>query len=357
MSSAIIIPIITEQSITEQWINQEIGFATAIDKKIMPIIESGLIDTLKGFIHKQIDLPYTYQRESVRRQEDRNFIDCFKKLFKDIEKNLGAIIKQGNQMIIPPSSLIDLASSREKVNQGKIKLNYYEHWSCTLRLKNENISAPVIYNRINKFYSTTTLGKQLFPILNNAFRRPSDSQTVTYWEQPHRLNAMTGDQWESMLQIMNNEIKYEFIYFSSDKLILTTLVPEIGSLLGLLLISSILHDDNPQIEVNINLLTNGDLIFHKNNALPIFAMESGIDTFQFDVNNPKISRMLKSIENKELLRLMEDITHRFVCKTPNEVFNQSPFLTINDDEQNKLLYIFKRQFGIDPATNQLFKKF
>jgi hypothetical protein len=53
LQSEVIIPILTNNSINTQWINQEIGFATAYKKKIMPIIERGIIDHLKGFIHKQ----------------------------------------------------------------------------------------------------------------------------------------------------------------------------------------------------------------------------------------------------------------------------------------------------------------
>ncbi|HTA84144.1 MAG TPA: toll/interleukin-1 receptor domain-containing protein [Bacteroidia bacterium] len=82
----IIIPVITERSISEQWINQEIGFATAIGKTIIPIIDNALIDDLKGFIHKQIDLPYSYNRKSTIGQENKNFIACFKILLHDIEK-------------------------------------------------------------------------------------------------------------------------------------------------------------------------------------------------------------------------------------------------------------------------------
>lgn len=54
------IPIITQNSINTQWLNQEIGFAISARKKILPIIEESLIDNLKGFIHKQIDIPYLF---------------------------------------------------------------------------------------------------------------------------------------------------------------------------------------------------------------------------------------------------------------------------------------------------------
>jgi len=55
------VPILTSNSITTQWVNQEIGFATAINRKTIPIVERQLIDTLKGFIHKQLDLSYLFE--------------------------------------------------------------------------------------------------------------------------------------------------------------------------------------------------------------------------------------------------------------------------------------------------------
>lgn len=51
--------ILTAKSISNQWVNQEIGYATALGKRIRPIVESRVLDKLKGFVHKQMDLPYS----------------------------------------------------------------------------------------------------------------------------------------------------------------------------------------------------------------------------------------------------------------------------------------------------------
>ena len=70
----IIIPIITEESIKNQWVNQEIGFAVAKEKKIFPIVDNAIIKNLKGFIHDQIDIPFnfkSYINDSTK--ETRNF--------------------------------------------------------------------------------------------------------------------------------------------------------------------------------------------------------------------------------------------------------------------------------------------
>ncbi len=62
--SDILIPILTNKSISAQWINQEIGFASALKKTILPLIERNLISSLKGFIHKEKDLPYLFDKSS-----------------------------------------------------------------------------------------------------------------------------------------------------------------------------------------------------------------------------------------------------------------------------------------------------
>jgi hypothetical protein len=83
----IILPILTKKSITTQWINQEIGFATALKKRIMPVAEANLINKLKGFVHKQIDLPYNYLPNADKAIEQKEFINQIKNLIYDLEND------------------------------------------------------------------------------------------------------------------------------------------------------------------------------------------------------------------------------------------------------------------------------
>ena len=92
LNASIVIPLLTHSSIPTQWINQEIGYATALKKKVMPIVESECIDKLKGFIHKQIDLPYNYESNSDKAIEDENFIVQVKKLISDLEVDFDSIV-------------------------------------------------------------------------------------------------------------------------------------------------------------------------------------------------------------------------------------------------------------------------
>ena len=73
-----LMPILTRRSIDSQWVNQEIGFAEALKKPIIPLVEKNLLDNLKGFIHKQMDLPFAFTGvESDSKKEARSFRKCY----------------------------------------------------------------------------------------------------------------------------------------------------------------------------------------------------------------------------------------------------------------------------------------
>jgi len=80
-----LIPIITKQSIDSQWLNQEIGFAIAVQKKIFPIVEDKIVPLLKGFINKEMDLSYTFPgNKNNPRSETLKFNKVAKLLIDDI---------------------------------------------------------------------------------------------------------------------------------------------------------------------------------------------------------------------------------------------------------------------------------
>jgi hypothetical protein len=83
--SEVVVPILTTNSIHTQWINQEIGFAQALDKQIMPIVEKGIIEQLKGFIHKEVHLPYLFGSSPSKAKEHKDFLKQFRLLIADIK--------------------------------------------------------------------------------------------------------------------------------------------------------------------------------------------------------------------------------------------------------------------------------
>lgn len=71
-----LMPILTKNSILNQWVNQEIGYAKRLvteDKiKIIPFTESNIVDKLKGFIHDQKDL-FIFKSNPDLRSENKAF--------------------------------------------------------------------------------------------------------------------------------------------------------------------------------------------------------------------------------------------------------------------------------------------
>lgn len=115
--SWVIVPVITKKSMSTQWLNQEIGYAQARGVKIMPIVEKGVINDLKGFIHKQIDLPYTFLLSDSDHNND-NFRAAIKTLINDLEKHL-PIVPKVEPVKTPFEKSLDLADIVEKEQSYK----------------------------------------------------------------------------------------------------------------------------------------------------------------------------------------------------------------------------------------------
>lgn len=81
-----VIPILSPQSYKEQWINQEIGYAIGVGKKVAPIIGDTILDKLKGFVHKQNQCPYIYKshKGTSITSENREFMKRFRQLISDL---------------------------------------------------------------------------------------------------------------------------------------------------------------------------------------------------------------------------------------------------------------------------------
>lgn len=87
--SQYIVPILTSKSYKTQWINQEIGFATAKNKKVIPIVEQQILTHLKGFINSQMDLSYNFSSTPDNQKKERAaFRKCCDILIFDLESKL-----------------------------------------------------------------------------------------------------------------------------------------------------------------------------------------------------------------------------------------------------------------------------
>jgi len=67
------VAILTRTSIQNQWVNQEIGYAVAVGKNPLALLDQSIMTDLKGFIHAQQDLPFHYSTDGKPRQEAAAF--------------------------------------------------------------------------------------------------------------------------------------------------------------------------------------------------------------------------------------------------------------------------------------------
>jgi len=85
--TTIFLPILTSNSIKNQWVNQEIGYCFALNsikiENIKPIIEKKITNKLKGFISISNDLNYRFDDDSDFESVANNLINGLFEKFKD----------------------------------------------------------------------------------------------------------------------------------------------------------------------------------------------------------------------------------------------------------------------------------
>ena len=164
--SQAIIPIITKKSYLTQWINQEIGYATAINKKIIPIVEKDVRSELKGFIHKHVDLPYCYNSNQLKSNENKDFIKCFRQILKKLEEEF---IIEDTKIDVPKKSKLDLTlekvEAEKRVEEFRVKRQKYLSSREALDAANKNV--------LDMFLE---INEKIKPFFNQGFRFGSESK-------------------------------------------------------------------------------------------------------------------------------------------------------------------------------------
>jgi hypothetical protein len=152
-----VVPIITQRSISAQWLNQEIGYATAKEIEIAPVIENVIFKNLKGFIHPNLDLPYLYQSHVRLPQENKSFKICFLNLLTDLEQR--NFQNQPKKTVKPLSSFkyLGWGNVQYSAQIDKLKCNWVKVDGKTIL---ENIQIPSI-KHINHVTSSTYFDKRI----------------------------------------------------------------------------------------------------------------------------------------------------------------------------------------------------
>lgn len=233
-NSKVFLPILTTNSKSQQWINQEIGYAQAKQKKIMPIVAKELINTLKGFIHQDLDLPYNFQSNDDKSIENRNFVKEVKNLISDLEnefrpQHLSEDISkktefekvldfadQTNEEIVfreKKKSFLDSKEGLDSANQEVINmLQDLDRKINTLQKKNfifdqnKRANKPSIIVKSKQFSFRILWEPKFGNSCNGAFL------FVSFWVRQHRKLADVG-----FLEVTPDKLKEKRYSFDVDR--------------------------------------------------------------------------------------------------------------------------------------------
>jgi len=82
------IPIISELSLNNQWVNQEIGYAAASGRPIYPIVQQVLVDEkkLKGWVNTERDQPYRFDLHEDPKAARRLFRNAYNPILEHLDQ-------------------------------------------------------------------------------------------------------------------------------------------------------------------------------------------------------------------------------------------------------------------------------
>jgi hypothetical protein len=141
------VPIISSNSLNNQWVNQQIGFAAALKKGIYPLVQQDLVDDrkLKGWVNPERDQPYRFKwSDDVRKS--RKF---FREAYKPLIEHLATL----NETLVF-SNLLD--SQKQTLKGGKLVF-YQENGGQRAFLILHNYAYPIasgeMYSALKGFLS------------------------------------------------------------------------------------------------------------------------------------------------------------------------------------------------------------
>ena len=119
------VPILTSASIANQWVNQEIGYAMALHKPTLALVEAEIMASLKGFIHDQQDLPFSFPGFRNRRREATGFRKACIRLREHLETTSLSMTLQSS--ISPKRIQLGRAYTTEVSFRGTVRFGFFDN--------------------------------------------------------------------------------------------------------------------------------------------------------------------------------------------------------------------------------------
>jgi len=138
----LICPIFTKKSLNNQWLNQEIGYAFAKKKGIIPIVSNSVLKKLKGFVNSQLDCPFRFDQFLDKSKEAASFRKSYKEMIDHII-NIGQTNIRPDNVLIFDSEIHPVIIRQGETYTTKVRFsgtikngffdNYIEHLNLPFR--------------------------------------------------------------------------------------------------------------------------------------------------------------------------------------------------------------------------------
>lgn len=180
----------------------------------LPIAKNNILDDLKGIIHKQNDIPYTFSGNNVKGQENKSFMSCLRNLINDLEVKYHGT-KERVEIV-------------EKAEASKYGLNIIDGIKVKKEFENDRInflesmeSYEASKIEVSKMYDE-------LKYLSTEYKRRGIKADIDYHEQSNRI-AFNVNELSLIITLTrpNNRpslsVRYSgaFAKFENGKLVLT----------------------------------------------------------------------------------------------------------------------------------------
>lgn len=119
------VPILTRSSVGNQWVNQEIGYATALHKPTLALVEAEIMAKLKGFIHDQQDLPFSFPTVTNRRRQANVFRMACLRLREHFETT--SLERTFQSSLSPQRVRVGQAYTTEVTFRGTVRFGFFDN--------------------------------------------------------------------------------------------------------------------------------------------------------------------------------------------------------------------------------------
>lgn len=237
---------------------------------------------------------------------------------------------------IPSTTLLNVEAGQIKCN-----LKYFNHSILKIRMYGGNFSTQDIYRQMNKHFVNAQT-KSFLELFNPAYQTTTTASNVRF----HKNLTMDGASnvvKEGLLDIQNSNITYERVEYNSNSLMITSLVHEIKSLISLIfLCKSLFKNKQVQLEIHLELATNGELHFNQQYSL-YRTTNHPIASYVLNPKSFSFAKMIHDSNNETVVEIMQELLDNFVAKS--DYFSTvQPFMEVDVIEQSKVIDSLKNMF-------------